>query len=322
MNGSLGVLHANEVLNRLGFEADTFKSERNCCIIMDEVDGMSGDRGGVAQLNEFIKMTQQPIVCIANDRQAQKVRSLASNCVDIKFKAPSDEEIIYLLEKILKEQMNVEATHEVSESLTRMIAENHRDVRQLINHLEFWADEIISDAKAQRVGKEGVFILSPLDACTKLLQLGGQPISNKLLSQAKSLYFVDYNMMDILMFENYLTGVANRENILSKADKSLDSLMTGDRMSKVIRSSRDYSLLPTASFFSGTFPALQFRRYTSFTQFPTFFPKLSSRKKRRRQFREVKDFLLGGEGSNASVRLSSRLILHHIAELITNEKFD
>ena len=56
-------------------------------IIMDEVDGMSaGDRGGNASLIQLIKQTKVPIICICNDRQSQKVRSLANYCYDMRFR--------------------------------------------------------------------------------------------------------------------------------------------------------------------------------------------------------------------------------------------
>lgn len=38
------------------------------CLVMDEVDGMSGgDRGGMQELIALIKSTRVPIICIAND---------------------------------------------------------------------------------------------------------------------------------------------------------------------------------------------------------------------------------------------------------------
>ena len=58
-------------------------------VIMDEVDGMSGgDRGGSAALIQMIKRTKLPIICICNDRQDNKVRSLANHCLDLKFLKP------------------------------------------------------------------------------------------------------------------------------------------------------------------------------------------------------------------------------------------
>ena len=56
---------------------------------MDEVDGVgAGDRGGVAALIQVIKDTKTPIICIWNDRQSQKIQSLANHCLDMKFQRP------------------------------------------------------------------------------------------------------------------------------------------------------------------------------------------------------------------------------------------
>ena len=42
-----------------------------------KVDGMGGsDRGGIPELIKIIKASRSPIVCICNDRQAQKIRTL------------------------------------------------------------------------------------------------------------------------------------------------------------------------------------------------------------------------------------------------------
>ena len=59
-------------------------------VLMDEVDGMSnGDRGGIQELLRVIKTTKTPIICICNDRDSPKVRSLASNCYDLQFNKPT-----------------------------------------------------------------------------------------------------------------------------------------------------------------------------------------------------------------------------------------
>ena len=72
---------------------------------MDEVDGMSaGDRGGLGALNQLIKKTkvildldieislmlrvylQIPIICIANDRNAQKLKPLVHTTFNLSFR--------------------------------------------------------------------------------------------------------------------------------------------------------------------------------------------------------------------------------------------
>ena len=56
---------------------------------MDEVDGVgAGDRGGIAALISVIKDSKTPIICICNDRQHQKIQSLANHCYDLKFGRP------------------------------------------------------------------------------------------------------------------------------------------------------------------------------------------------------------------------------------------
>lgn len=62
-------------------------SRKGRVIIMDEVDGMSsGDRGGSQELLQIIKSTQVPIICMCNDRQSPKIKTLAQYCLDLKFR--------------------------------------------------------------------------------------------------------------------------------------------------------------------------------------------------------------------------------------------
>lgn len=64
-------------------------------LLMDEVDGMAGneDRGGIQELINLIKKTNIPIICMCNDRQHQKIRSLVNYCYDLRFSKPRLEQI-------------------------------------------------------------------------------------------------------------------------------------------------------------------------------------------------------------------------------------
>ena len=55
-------------------------------LLMDEVDGMAGneDRGGVAELIQLIKKAKVPVIAMCNDRNHQKIRSLANHCFDLR----------------------------------------------------------------------------------------------------------------------------------------------------------------------------------------------------------------------------------------------
>jgi DNA polymerase III delta prime subunit len=102
---------------------------------MDEVDGMSaGDRGGVAELIKLIKKTKVPIVCICNDRQSPKVRSLAYHCEDIKFKRPQAATIRSRIMSILfKEGVRLPAN-----VIDELVTSAHSDIRQVLNTLSTW----------------------------------------------------------------------------------------------------------------------------------------------------------------------------------------
>jgi len=57
------------------------------CLVMDEVDGMSGgDRGGVGELINIIKASKVPIICICNDNYNQKLKSLRNSCLELGFR--------------------------------------------------------------------------------------------------------------------------------------------------------------------------------------------------------------------------------------------
>lgn len=60
------------------------------CLIMDEVDGMSGgDRGGVSELITIIKASKVPVICICNDKYSQKLKSLRNSCMELDFRRVS-----------------------------------------------------------------------------------------------------------------------------------------------------------------------------------------------------------------------------------------
>lgn len=63
--------------------------------MMDEVDGMAGneDRGGLQELIALIKSTDVPIVCVCNDRNNPKMRTLANYVFDLRFQKPRIEQI-------------------------------------------------------------------------------------------------------------------------------------------------------------------------------------------------------------------------------------
>lgn len=74
---------------------DKSKPSSKHVLLMDEVDGMAGneDRGGLQELINLIKSTDIPIVCICNDRNNPKMRTLSNYTFDLRFPKPRLEQI-------------------------------------------------------------------------------------------------------------------------------------------------------------------------------------------------------------------------------------
>jgi len=79
-------LLSNKSLAAYSTGVETKVSSRHV-LIMDEVDGMAGneDRGGVAELIALIKESRIPVICMCNDRNHPKIRSLSNYCFDLRF---------------------------------------------------------------------------------------------------------------------------------------------------------------------------------------------------------------------------------------------
>ncbi len=77
----------SHLTNNQLFGFDKQEKNGNFVILMDEVDGMSGDKGGIGALIEIIKKTEVPIVCIANDYH-QRMKSLYKSSHVIKYQRP------------------------------------------------------------------------------------------------------------------------------------------------------------------------------------------------------------------------------------------
>ena len=171
----------------LGFTSSTAangKSLGHRLVIMDEVDGMGGsDRGGIAELIKIIKQSKIPIICICNDRQSPKVKSLANHCFDLRVKRPMKAQIANRL-------IQIAATEglQVEQNAAQMLVEQSgNDIRQALNALQMWSySSKVSVTTNQtnymsyqdmkqgigRIEKDKVLRQNPFDACGIIL--GGE----------------------------------------------------------------------------------------------------------------------------------------------------
>ncbi len=82
----------------------------------------------------MIKTSRVPIICICNDRQNTKVRSLANHCYDLRFQKPRAETIKGAMMSVcFKEGIKIDPS-----SLMEMIVASGQDVRQVLHNLSLW----------------------------------------------------------------------------------------------------------------------------------------------------------------------------------------
>ncbi|CAF0832309.1 unnamed protein product [Didymodactylos carnosus] len=277
-------------------------------LIMDEVDGSSGneDRGGIQELIQLIKRSHIPIICICNDRQAQKIRSLANYCYDLRFFKPKSEQIKSSIKSILfKEQVEIK-----NEILDQIILSCNQDIRQIIHSCNLWYTsqtplkyQSSSYNQINKSVNNNIFEL-----CRKSFSSESRNLS---LIEKSDLFFEDYRLTPLFIQENYLRVVPTttsrdikmttiqRLNLISKA---ADSICLGDLASKIIYSSNDWSLLSYMGIFSAVTPCSLMRGTTSRIEFPKWLGQCSK--------------------TNKCIRLLTELEKHASLQISTANKID
>jgi replication factor C subunit 1 len=227
------------------------------CIIMDEVDGMgAGDRGGMAELIKLIKSSKVPIICICNDRQSPKVKSLANHCLDLRFKRPVKTVIARRAVEVGKaEGMEVEmnAAEAIAESCGN-------DIRQVLNCLQMWGNKKVDGKKValtyrdykerdSMVNKDEILRIGLFDAAKMIVEgrRGLTDASEK--AQVDSLFarmdafFSDYATIGLIVHQNYLkcaTVPFQKSKSANDSDAELDIL---NRIYNATEAMSDFSVV-------------------------------------------------------------------------------
>lgn len=254
-------------------------------IIMDEVDGMSaGDRGGTAALIQVIKTTKNPIICICNDRQSQKLKSLANYCYDLRFSKPNKLQITRKIYQILKnEGMNVDTN-----AIEFLVESSGNDIRQILTSLELWSRSYSELTYMQAknslkvLTKDSTCMVDSFEAASKLFNSSEmRRISQK---EKIDLAFIDYSLIPLLIQENYLTAMGADLKTLSEA---ADSLSLSDLLNNEIYKNGKWDLLPAFLQASCIHPATLCSKLVPFAKFPEYFGKSSTLKKKERLVNEL-----------------------------------
>ncbi|KAJ2355553.1 DNA replication factor C complex subunit Rfc1 [Coemansia erecta] len=264
-------------------------------VIMDEVDGMSGgDRGGSTELIQLIKRSKVPIICICNDRQSTKVRSLANHCEDMRFRRPSEAQMRARLNTIaFRENLKIDQN-----AIGQMVQSTHNDIRQIINLMSSYALSKPSmsymEAKAFTKANKKEVAINPFDAIHKYMSCS----ENMAMSfyDKLDLYYTDFSIMPLFVQENYIdmmpNGAADTAQTLEKLSAAADMIADADVVETRLRGSQQWSLMPLHAALSCVGPSFHARgRRNLMLRFPGWLGQNSKGMRLARQLREVQSHM-------------------------------
>eukprot|EP00477_Mikrocytos_mackini_P001084 GAHX01001165.1.p1 GENE.GAHX01001165.1~~GAHX01001165.1.p1 ORF type:complete len:507 (-),score=87.05 GAHX01001165.1:39-1559(-) len=240
-------------------------SKSSPVLIMDEVDGMSaGDRGGVTELINIIKKTKIPIILICNDKNSVKLRSLLRYARDLKVRRPSIRQLTpKLLTIAIREGIQIDKA-----TVEKLVISSHNDIRSILNTLNLWKISTPNLEECKKDENIGVF-----EAVGKLFK------PEKSIDELKRLYFVDFGLIPLFVYENYL----NLKGILSYEEfVQINRVISySDLLSGIIRKTQNYSYLNQHALFSSVIPGrIIGERYGGqMTRFPSVLSKMSKKNK-------------------------------------------
>lgn len=174
----------------------------------------AGDRGGMAELIQMVKNSRVPIICICNDRQSQKMKSLLPYCLDLRFRRPPKSQIAKAAMRVA--QMEGLA---VEQNAAEAIAEScGNDIRQVINCMQMWASEKKCKSMTYKglkerenaINKDEILRVSLFDASKFILE-GRKGLAGKddeaqrdSFFKRNDAFFVDYSFTGLIVQQNYL----------------------------------------------------------------------------------------------------------------------
>ncbi|NP_001267861.1 replication factor C large subunit [Hydra vulgaris] len=263
-------------------------------LIMDEVDGMAGteDRGGMQELIQLIKKTKIPIICMCNDRNHPKVRSLSNYCFDLRFYKPRVEQIKgFAMSVAAREGFKIQP-----QAMEQIVVGANQDIRQVLHNLQMWnsTKSVLNydEAKSNANDASKNIKLGPFDIVKQLYT--ANDCSKMSYNEITDLFFMDYSFIPLFMQENYLyTNPAkargNPRVTLDLISETADSFSDSDLVDVLIRGEQSWSLLPLQGLFSTVIPCVKMAGYIGQRiEFPRWLGKNSSMNKNHRILQELK----------------------------------
>ncbi|XP_055919731.1 replication factor C subunit 1 [Eupeodes corollae] len=286
------------------FSGNTNVVSKKHVLIMDEVDGMAGneDRGGIQELILLIKEAHVPIICMCNDRNHQKMRSLVNYCYDLRFNRPRLEQIKGFMRSIcFKEKIKISP-----EKIDEIILATNNDIRQSVNHICLLSsgENIENKTKDARTAQKDLK-MGPWEVVRKVFS--AEEHKTMSLADKADLFFHDYSMAPLFVQQNYLAVSPSgpKSEVLKKVALTADALSLGDMVDRRIRTNSAWTLLPVQAVLSSVLPGDYMEgHFTGQINFPGWLGKYSRSNKRSRLAQEIHDHTrIRTSGSRLSIRM-------------------
>ncbi|KAL6746133.1 hypothetical protein V8C86DRAFT_3150089 [Haematococcus lacustris] len=228
---------------------------RRQLLIMDEVDGMSGgDRGGVADLIQTIKTSKIPIICIANDKYNQKLRSLRNHCLELDWHRPTEEQVARRLQGIAGSE-GLKVNEATLKQMARAAGSDLRLVLGQLQMVRLRAAALTYDEVKGQLSNSKDADMSPFECSRKLLD---GSCCRMRTGEKLDLYFADSDLVPLLVQENYLNhrpAISHSESERMRAlAKAADCISSGDVLNSVLRRTNNWSLGPAVGVISSLMP--------------------------------------------------------------------
>ncbi|CAG8445116.1 782_t:CDS:10 [Acaulospora colombiana] len=256
-------------------------------IIMDEVDGMSaGDRGGMAELIKLIRKTQ------FFNAFREKIKFNSSNAIDELVRGANSD-----IRQVLTQLSSLKITHDT------------------INY-----DEVKEFGKAfEKNTSMNLWTI----AATILGASTWNPRNKSSLNDKLDLYFLESDLLPLMVQENYLKISPDRSSEFKKSNagnpqlleqiatmeafsKAADCISDGDLADRMIHGSQHWSLMPIHGMFSCILPAYHVHGGSSSQfAFPSWLGQNSKASKYQRILKELQIHMrLKISGDKSEVRLN------------------
>ncbi|ELA41591.1 uncharacterized protein VICG_01339 [Vittaforma corneae ATCC 50505] len=243
-------------------------------IVMDEVDGMTSDKGGIPELVSIIKKTKVPVICICNDKTHQKMRTLSSYCLDIRFRKLDPRTIMPRIKIVLEKEGKTLPEGAINE----IIMNSNGDIRYILNTIQSLVMKPVLnlDFINKTLVKKNI-LKGTFEIAAELFQKRG--IAEKI-----DLYFEDNSLMPLFVQENYLKcAFRNLKEMLASAESiSMSDIID----SRIHGTEQEWSLMPYHAFFSCVYP-LHGRLMHKRLDFPLYLGQYSKFGKNNRLLTEI-----------------------------------